>query len=148
MSATRSAVEAALAVAKEKEAEPAVDKDETAALVEELRTQLEAARAEVSDVHARLIAAEEKADVATMAAAARRRRVKASMKSPSPSPISAIENSPVVQDHVEEGVDEVSDNLGLDGDTYFKDQDDDVHPSRSAINPSDARRGCHGLRQR
>ena len=58
--ATRSAVEAALAVA-EKDAEPAVDKDETAALVEELRTQLEAARAEVSDVHARLIAAEEKA---------------------------------------------------------------------------------------
>ena len=44
VSATRSAVEAALAVAKEKEAEPAVDKDETAALVEELRTQLEAAR--------------------------------------------------------------------------------------------------------
>ncbi len=142
VSATRSAVEAALAVAKEKEAEPAVDKDETdetAALVEELRTQLEAARAEVSDVHARLIAAEEKADVATMAAAAAEARVKASMKSPSPSPISAIENSPVVQDHVEEGVDEVSDNLGLDGDTYFKDQDDDVSPESQRRNLSDAR---------
>ena len=70
VSATRSAVEAALAVAEEKDAEPDIDKDETAALVEELRTQLEAARSEVSDVHTRLIAAEEKADVATMAAAA------------------------------------------------------------------------------
>ena len=61
------------------------------------------------------------------------------MKSPSPSPISAIENSPVVQDHVEEGVDEVSDNLGLDGDTYFKDQDDDVSPESQRRNLSDAR---------
>lgn len=139
VSATRSAVEAALAVAEEKDAEPDIDKDETAALVEELRTQLDAARAEVSDVHTRLIAAEEKADVATMAAAAAERRVKASMKSPSPSPISAIENSPIVQDHVEEELDEVSDNLGLDGDTYFQDQDDEVSPESQRRNLSDAR---------
>lgn len=116
VSATRSSLAAALAVAEQREADDVDTVDEATEMVRDLRVQLEAARLDASAAHARIAAAEEKAELAAAAAASAEAKAAAAEAkaavareavagSPSPSPIardSPTSDDSAVLDELEE----------------------------------------------